>query len=157
MRKRIITLDSPEAPPDEQGWLDLGLLAQVEISSEDEKKPVEAALVQGSWSGWLAAGPGEQTLRLLFDEPQRLRRIRLLFVEEERARTQEFVLRWSADGSKTFRELVRQQYNFSPAGATRESEDYKVELDGVTVLELVITPDVSGGPARASLEWLRLA
>jgi hypothetical protein len=52
---------------------------------------------------------------------------------------------------------VRQQYNFSPAGATRESEDYEVALDGVTALELVITPDVSGGPARASLEWLRLA
>jgi hypothetical protein len=67
------------------------------------------------------------------------------------------VLRWSAGGGRSFREVVRQQYNFSPAGATREAEDYEVALDGVTALELVITPDVSGGPARASLERLRLA
>ena len=157
MRKRVNTPAPPEDSHGGEGWLDLERLARVEISSEDERHPVEAALVPGAWSGWLAAGPGEQALRLLFDEPLRLRRISLLFLEEERARTQEFVLRWSPDGGRTFREVVRQQYNFSPAGATRESEDYEVALDGVTALELVITPDVSGGPARASLEWLRLA
>ena len=157
MRKRLITQVSPEVSHDEEGWLDLGNLARVEISSEDERHPVEAALLRGAWSGWRASGPGEQALRLLFDEPQRLRRISLQFREEEYARTQEFVLRWSPDGGQTFRAVVRQQYNFSPAGATRESEDYAVDLDGVTALELVITPDVSGGPARASLEWLRLA
>jgi hypothetical protein len=132
-------------------------LARVEVSSEDENHPVEAALVQGARTGWRASASGEQALRLLFDEPQRLRRVSLLFQEEERERTQEFVLRWSPDGGKSFREVVRQQYNFSPAGATRESEDYKIALEGVTALELVITPDVSGGPARASLERLRLA
>ena len=157
MRKRVITAAPPEVSRGDEGWLDLGRLARVEISSEDERHPVEAALVRGAWSGWRAAGPGEQALRLLFDEPLRLRRISLLFLEEERARTQEFVLRWSPDGGRTFREGVRQQYNFSPEGATRESEDYEVALDGVTALELVITPDVSAGPARASLEWLRLA
>jgi hypothetical protein len=148
---------SREISRDEEDWLDLERTARVEISSEDESHPVEAALVRGAWSGWRAAEPGEQALRLLFDEPRRLRRISLLFLEEERARTQEFVLRWSPDGGQTFREVVRQQYNFSPAGATREAEDYEVALDGVTALELVITPDVSGGSARASLERLRLA
>lgn len=157
MRKLVGRPASREVARDEGGWLDLERTARVEISSEDESHPVEAALVRGAWSGWRAAGPGEQALRLLFDEPRRLRRISLLFLEEERARTQEFVLRWSPDGGQTFREVVRQQYNFSPAGATREAEDYEVALDGVTALELVITPDVSGGPARASLEWLRLA
>jgi len=148
---------SREISRDEEDWLDLERTARVEISSEDESHPVEAALVRGAWSGWRAAEPGEQALRLLFDEPRRLRRISLLFLEEERARTQEFVLRWSPDGGQTFREVVRQQYNFSPAGATREAEDYEVALDGVTALELIIIPDVSGGPARASLERLRLA
>lgn len=157
MRKRVNRAVPPEVSRGEEGWLDLERMARVEISSEDERYPVEAALVPGAWSGWRAAGPGEQALRLLFDEPLRLRRISLLFREEERARTQEFVLRWSPDGGQTFREVVRQQYNFSPEGATRESEGYVVDLDGVTALELVITPDVSGGPARASLEWLRLA
>lgn len=157
MRKLVGRPASREVSRDEEDWLDLERAARVEISSEEEGHPVEAALVRGAWSGWRAAGPGEQALRLLFDEPRRLRRISLLFLEEERARTQEFVLRWSPDGGQTFREVVRQQYNFSPAGATREAEDYEVALDGVTALELVITPDVGGGPARASLEWLRLA
>lgn len=157
MRKLVNTTAPPEVSRDDEDWLDLERVARVEISSEDERHPVEAALVPGAWSGWLAAGPGAQALRLLFDEPLRLRRINLLFLEEERARTQEFVLRCSQDGGRTFREVVRQQYNFSPEGATRESEDYRVALDGVTALELVITPDVSGGPARASLERLRLA
>ena len=157
MRKSVTTAAPPEVSQDDEGWLDLERVARVEVSSEDESHPVEAALLRGACSGWRAAGPGEQALRLLFDEPRRLRRISLLFLEEERARTQEFVLRWSPDGGQTFRDVVRQQYNFSPSGATCESEDYEVALEGVTVLELVITPDVSGGPARASLEWLRLA
>lgn len=157
MRKSVITAAPPEVSQDDEAWLDLERLARVEVSSEDENHTVEAALVQGARTGWRASASGEQSLRLLFDEPRRLRRISLLFLEEERARTQEFVLRWSPDGGKSFRDVVRQQYNFSPAGATRESEDYEVALEGVTALELVITPDVSGGPARASLERLRLA
>lgn len=157
MRKSVITTAPPEVSQDEEGWLDLERLARVEVSSEDESHPVEAALVPGAWTGWRAAVSGEQSLRLLFDEPLRLRRISLLFLEEERARTQEFVLRWSPDGGRTFREVVRQQYNFSSAGATREAEDYRVAIEGVTALELVVTPDVGGGPARASLERLRLA
>jgi hypothetical protein len=157
VRKSVITAAPPEVSQDDEAWLDLERLARVEVSSEDENHTVEAALVQGARTGWRASASGEQSLRLLFDEPRRLRRISLLFLEEERARTQEFVLRWSPDGGKSFRDVVRQQYNFSPAGATRESEDYEVALEGVTALELVITPDVSGGPARASLERLRLA
>ena len=157
MRKSVITAIPPDVSQDDEGWLDLERLARVEVSSEEESHPVEAALVRGAWSGWRASASGQQSLRLLFDEPLRLRRISLLFLEEERARTQEFVLRWSPDGGKSFREVVRQQYNFSTAGATRESEDYEVALEGVTALELVITPDVSGGPARASIERLRLA
>jgi hypothetical protein len=72
-------------------------------------------------------------------------------------RTQQFVLRWSSNGGRSYREIVRQQYNFSPPGTTREREDYAVDLDGVTTLELNIVPDISGGPARASLAQLRLA
>ena len=72
-------------------------------------------------------------------------------------RTQEFVLSWSADNGTTMREIVRQQYNFSPAGETREVEDYTVTLEHLTRLELDIIPDISGGEARASLAVLRLA
>jgi len=65
------------------------------------------------------------------------------------------VLRWSPDGD-TFDDIVRQQWNFSPQGATSEVEDVRVDLGGVTVLELAITPDIGGGDAPASLARLRL-
>ena len=67
------------------------------------------------------------------------------------------VLRWSPDGGQSYREIVRQQYNFSPPGVTREFEDYAVDLAGVTALELRIVPDIGGGDARASVAQLRIA
>ena len=156
MRKRLVSESREAVPPAAGGWLDVGRLARVEFTSEEEARPVESALVPGAAAGWRASAPGEQTLRLLFDEPLTLRRIFLLFKEEETPRTQEFVLSWAAAG-QPYREIVRQQFNLSPAGATREAEDYRVELDGVSALELRIVPDISGGAARATLEQLRLA
>jgi F5/8 type C domain len=157
MRKRLITPESMDRRADDSGWLDLGRLCQAEITSEDAAHPVESALLGDVASGWRAARPGEQVIRLLFDEPQRLSRIRLVFREDERGRTQEFVLRWSPDGGRSYREVVRQQYTFSPPGTTGEVEDYGVDLDGVTVFELRIVPDIGGGDALASLRQLRLA
>jgi hypothetical protein len=156
MRKYIIGHGPREVSATEQGWLDLELLAQVEITSEADDYPIESALIPGTGSGWRAEQLGEQTIRLLFDEPLRLRRIHLVFQEDVQERTQEFVLRWSPDGGQSYWEIVRQQYNFNPPGATREVEDYDVELSGVTILELKIVPDISGGNARASLAQLRL-
>jgi hypothetical protein len=135
----------------------LEYLAQAELTSENGDHPIESALTPNSGSGWRAQHPGKQTIRLLFDKPQRIRRIHLLFLEEGQERTQEFVLRWSPDSGASWREIVRQQYNFSPPDNTRELEDYTVELDALTVLELSIIPDISGGEARASLARLRLA
>jgi hypothetical protein len=157
MRKRIIPPVQQDTSPPGEDWLDLERLGQVEITSEDAAHPIESALLPGRGSGWRAAGPGEQTVRLLFTHPQRLRRIWLQFVEPVTERTQEFVLRWSPDGGQSFREIVRQQWNFSPQGATCETEDHRVDLSGVTVLELIIIPDISRGDARASLSQLRLA
>ena len=157
MRKRIIGHGPGDVPTTEPGWLDLEYLAQVKITSEDVDYPIESALIPGAGLGWRAAQPGEQLIRLLFNEPLRLKRIHLVFHEGERERTQEFVLRWSSDGGQSYREIVRQQYNFSPPRAARELEDYDVDLDGVTALELKIVPDISGGTARASLAQLRVA
>jgi hypothetical protein len=157
MRKRIICQGPREVAAAEQGWLDLELLAQVEITSEDVDYPIESALIPGAGPGWRAVQPGEQTIRLLFDEPLRLRRIHLVFHEDEQERTQEFVLRWSPDRGQSYREILRQQYNFSPPDAAREVEDYEMDLSGVTALELKIVPDISGGSARASLTKLRVA
>jgi hypothetical protein len=137
--------------------LDIDGLVQVEISSENADHSIECALLPGRSSGWRAAQPGEQTIRLVFTHPQRLRRIWLNFIERATERTQEYVLRWSPDGGKVYHEIVRQQWNFSPQGSTAETEDHRVDLRAVTVLELTITPDTSGGEACASLAQLRLA
>jgi hypothetical protein len=115
------------------------------------------ALRLGERRGWRAAGPGPQIIRLLFDQPQRLKRIWLVFEETEIQRTQEFALRWSPDRGNSFREIVRQQWNFSSPVTVRETEDYTVDLSDVTVLELKIIPDKSGGEARASVASFRLA
>ena len=156
MRKRIIAPVQQATPTPDEDRLKIEELAEVEITSEDAAHPIESALLPGG-SGWRAAGPGKQMIRLLFANPQRLRRIRLSFVETDVERTQEYVLCWSADGGRSFREIVRQQWNFSPHGATCETEDHHVELPAITVLELTITPDISGGTAVASLAQLRLA
>ena len=157
MRKRLITPIPQDDPSLDEGWLDLDDAAVVEITSEEKEYPVESALVLGEMRGWRAADSGTQTIRLIFDEPQRLTRIALVFEETETERTQEFVLRWSPDGGRSFREIVRQQWNFSPPKTIREVEEYRVELSDVTVLELVIVPDISGGAARASLRSLHLS
>lgn len=156
MRKRLITTTS-QNPHLDEGWLDLDNAATVEVTSEEKGYPVELALVSGGVRGWRAANSGTQTIRLIFDQPQKLKRITLVFEESETERTQEFVLRWSPDGGRSFREIVRQQWNFSPPNTTREIEEYKVQLSDVTVLELVIVPDISRGAARASLKSLRVS
>ena len=156
MRKHPIAPIPQSAPALNEGWLDLDGAAVVEVTSEDKEHPVESALVPGETRGWRAAESGTQTIRLIFDQPQSLRRISLVFEENETERTPEFVLRWSPDGGRSFREIVRQQWNFSPPKTTREDEEYQFDLSGVAVLELIIVPDISRGSAHASLKSLRL-
>ena len=157
MRKRLIAPTPESIRTHGEGWLDVARAAVVEITSEDKDFPIESAFGSGEGRGWRASAPGSQTIRLVFDQPQRLTCIALVFEEEEIARTQEFVLRWSPDGGSTVREIVRQQWNFSPPESIREVEEYRAELSSVPVLELVINPNISGGTARASLRNLRLS
>ncbi len=157
MRKRLITAAPRDSPRREQDWLDLSSVATVEVTSETKDRPVEYALLLTETRGWRAARSGTQIIRLLFDRPLKVKRISLIFEETENTRTQEFVLRWSSDFGRSFREIIRQQWNFSPPGTVREVEDYAVDLLDVTVMELEIVPDRSGGEAHASLDSLRLA
>lgn len=157
MRKRVVAPIPQSVPAGNEDWLDLDRAASAEVTSEDKDYPIESALSAGEERGWRAAKPGTHTIRLNFEEPQRLRRVWLAFEDTEATRTQEFVLRWSRDAGRSFREIVRQQWNFSPSGGTREVEDYAVDLFDVAVLELIIVPDKSGGEGRASLRSLRLA
>ena len=155
MRKRIVDIESQQVTLTSQTWLDVEHLAQVEVSSEDADHSIESALVPGSGTGWRAATAGEQVIRLLFDSPQKLSCIHLKFVDETQERTQEFVLKWSSDGGISWHDIVRQQYHFSPPDTVFEIEDYRVELNSVTALELRITPEISGG-TYATLAQMRV-
>ena len=157
MRKTTINPPTENNLSADLNFLDLDRLAQVEISSECQEHPIESALVADSESGWRAASSGEQTIRLVFDQPQTIKHIHLRFDEQDQARTQEFVLLWRRDTEDSFREILRQQYHFSPPLTTQEIEDYAVELKQLKAFELRIIPDISGGEACAKLTRLRLA
>jgi hypothetical protein len=147
MIRKAIIKDVPKVSE----WMDLATLARLEITSEDPEHPIEFALNADN-KFWRAAEDGEQTIRVLFDAPQNISRISLLFEENTVSRTQQFSLSWQRVGEASV-ELVRQQFNFSPPGTTQEREDYQFSLEQVSVLKLVIIPDV-GKPARASLTHL---
>ena len=156
MRKRLVSPIHNSAATRAEGWLELDQNATVEVTSEAEGYPVEEALLRDG-RGWRADTPGTQTIRLLFDQPQTIHLIRLVFKEEAFARTQEFVLRWLPDGAGSWKDVVRQQWNFSPPNTTEECEEYRFKLSSVAALELSIKPDISLGEARASLQRLQLA
>jgi hypothetical protein len=156
MRKIVKSAD-PQSGPEKAPWLDVGAIAQVEVTSEDSQHPIESAFAEGNTGGWRASEQGKQTIKLFFDEPQQIRRIWLQFVEVAKERTQQLTLQWSKDKNDALRPLFQQQWNFSPSGSTSQIEDYKVELDGVWMLQLVIDPDISRGTAVATLEKWRLA
>ena len=92
MRKRVFTPTPQGIRSPDEGWLGLDRAASVEVTSEEKDYGIDSALVSGETQGWRAASPGTQTIRLLFDQPQRLTRISLVFEETETERTQEFVL-----------------------------------------------------------------
>jgi len=157
MRKVITNVVGIDrSSPTQRQWLDLEKKAVVQATSEDPKFPIESALTGTEETGWRAATPGDQIICIVFDRPRSLHRIRLEFSERDVERTQEFTLRWAPPGGSS-KEIVRQQWNFSPQGSTVEVEDYQVRIKNVLVLELALKPDVTRQTAFASLAALRLA
>jgi hypothetical protein len=154
MRKRIVDLRDTSLPAEsDAGWLNLCEIATVEVTSEDERFPIETVFANNGGPGWRAARPSKQVIRIIFDEPVAVRRIRIRFDEPESERTQEFTLSWSPAAGGC-REIVRQQWNFN-RGAATEIEDYALSLDGVAGLELAIQPDISSNNGVATLSsWM---
>ena len=143
------------APVANDRWLNLAEASEVELTSENPDWPIEDALLPGGTKGWRAGTPGPQTISLIWSDPLRIQRIRLVFEEASQARTQEFVLRaWTPDG---VREIVRQQFTFSPPGTTVECEEYATDVDGITRLELAIVPAIDNAGAIATLKQWRAA
>jgi hypothetical protein len=158
MRKQILTSNPATSAP-VPGELDVAALAAVAVTSETADHPVENAFDHRRGPGgsrWIAATPGEQTLILAFDAPQNIRQVSLEVEENQDSRTQELQLAASHDGGKSYRELLRQEFNFAPSGTTFERETWTIAAEAVTHLQLCIKPDKGGRPCRASLTTLSL-
>ena len=137
-------------------WLDVKALARVEATSEDSRYPIKSAFEEDGY-GWRAVEVGEQTIQLVFDEPRRIQRIWLCFVEPDIERTQEFTLQWSTDHADALRPLIQRQWNFSPTGSIIQIEHHEVDLCDVWMLHLVVRPEIERGPAVATIASWRLA
>lgn len=147
----------PEAVrPSAQGSLELERAAVVEVTSEEKEFPVESALLAGETCGWRAASPGTQTIRLVFDELQKLKHISLISRKNKRSARKNS----SCDGLRIkgnrFEKLCASSGTSAHPTQFARTEEYQLELSGVTVLELTIVPDVGGGTAHASLKSMRL-
>ena len=155
MRKTVLSATEASQRSPIGTWLDIENLAAVEVSSEDPAHPFEAALHGGNGEGWRASGPGPQVIRLIFNEPTVVRRIRLEFREASRERSQEFFLSATSDTGEKH-QIARQQWNFSPTGSTTEVEDFSVNLSDVADVTLEIDPGRHNRDALATLRSIAI-
>ena len=159
MLRKLSIKPHPATPNATTGEIDIDAVATVPVTSEAPDHAIDLAfdIDRGPRGAhWIAGEPGEQTVTLDFDTPQEINQILLEVEEPEVARTQELQLCLSCDGGRTYRELLRQEFNFSPDGTTFEREKWTVSAQGVTQLRLVIKPDKGDKPCRATLTSLVL-
>jgi hypothetical protein len=158
LRKQIVPKRVGE-PAVLEGEIPIADVATVQVTSEQADHPIDHAFDQRGGPGgsrWIADAPGEQGVTLVFDRPQTIRQVGVEVEELELSRTQELSVSVSSDGGRTYRELVRQEFNFSPPGTTFERERWTVRADAVTHLRVDIKPDKGGRIGRATLTSLTL-
>jgi hypothetical protein len=161
LRKHIIPTEAHAAPvfPGHEGDLHIPTLATVLVTSELPEHPVDHLFDGRDGPGgtrWIASADGEQVLILAFDSPQTIREVALEAEEPRASRTQVITLSLSRDGGHTYREVLRQEFNFSAPGTTFEREVWSVPASGLTNLRITLRPDKGNAPARASLTSLSL-
>lgn len=158
LRKEIIKPQQAQ-PTRLDGEKPIPDIATVQVTSESETNPIDYAFDTSRGPGgtrWIAGVPGEQQIILVFDSPQLIHKILLEIEEPEVSRTQELAVSVSHDGGVTYRELVRQEFNFSPSGTSFERETWTVSAEAVTHFRLLIKPDKGNKPCRATLTSLVL-
>jgi hypothetical protein len=163
MLRKLIIPPSPDlADPrtsDERGCMHIPALATVLVTSEAAEHPVDCLFDGHDGPGgtrWVAAVDGEQVLILAFDTPQIIQEVGLETEESQASRTQVLTLSLSQDGGRTYREILRQEFNFSPPGTTFERERWIVPAAMVSHLRVTIRPDKGGKLGRASLTSLTI-
>src|ERR1700736_1345654 len=141
------------------GEIDIAGCATIAYSSEDPAHPVEHMLDGRSGPGatrWMSARPDTtEHIVIEFDRPRSISRILYEVEETMQQRTQEVRVEVSEDGGQSYRQILVQEYNFSPRGATYQREEQRFNLPQVTHLRLTIVPNKSGS-GTVTLTRLRL-
>jgi hypothetical protein len=158
LRKRLIAEQS-SAPAEKPGEIDIASHATLAYSSEDPDHPLERLIDgQGGRGGtrWASARPNAtERIVLEFDHAQRISRLVYEVEEHSQERTQEVRVEVSSDQGRTYRQVLAQEYTFSPQGATFQHEDLRLDLPAITHLSLTIVPNKAGSGV-ATLTSLRL-
>ena len=156
LRKRPLEANAATSAADE---IDIAGCAAIAYTSEDPAHPVEHLFDGRSGAGatrWMSARPDTtEHIVIEFDRPQAISRLVYEVEETMRERTQEIRVEVSEDGGRSYRQILVQEYNFSPGGATYQREEQRFNLRQVTHLRLTIVPNKSGS-GTATLTALRL-
>ena len=131
-------------------WLDLDTVADIIVVAGGRRVPRSAP-------AWTAECSGEQTIEIRFRQPTVVSHLRVTCSESAHSRTQEMTIWASLHRGEQHREILRQQFNFSPDGATQEVEEYALHLEAVSAIQVRIVPSIDGRPAVARVKELRLA
>jgi hypothetical protein len=159
LRKLIVPAPADPGARSEAGGMCIPELATVLVTSEAAEHPVDCLFDGHDGPGgtrWVAAEDGEQVLILAFDKPQTIQEVGLETEELQASRTQVLTLSLSQDGGRTYREILRQEFNFSPPGTTFERERWIVSAPMVSHLRVTIRPDKGDKLGRASLTSLTI-
>jgi hypothetical protein len=159
LRKRPLETDAASNAR-AAGEIDIAGCATIAYSSEDPAHPVEHMLDGRGGPGatrWISARPDTtEHIVIEFDRPETISRLVYEVEETMRERTQEEVrVEVSEDGGRSYRQILVQEYNFSPGGATFQREEQRFNLRQVIHLRLTIVPNKSGS-GTATLTVLRL-
>ena len=158
LRKEILATHST-TPRRHTTEKDIAAIATVLVTSEDPDHPIDLAFDRQrgrAATRWIAERSGEQNIILAFDTPQTIRRVVVEVEEPDITRTQEMEVSISDDAGHTYRDVIRQEFNFSPPGTTFEHEEWAVHAEGVSHLRLRIKPDKGDKACRATLTTLVL-
>jgi F5/8 type C domain len=158
LRKRPLEADAA-ASGRAAGEIDIAGCATIAYSSENPAHPVEHMLDGRCGPGatrWVSARSDTvEHIVVEFDRPQAISRLLYEVEETMGERTQEVRVEISEDGGRSYRQILVQEYNFSPGGATYQREEQRFNLRQVTHLRLTIVPNKSGS-GTATLTALRL-
>ena len=142
-----------------EGEVDIANCATIAYSSENPAHPVEYMFDRHRGTEatrWISARLDvTEQIVLEFDKPQNISKLVYEVEERMRERTQEVRAEVSEDEGRTYHQVLVQEFNFSPAGATYQREEQRLNLHQVSHLRLTIVPNKSGH-GTATLTSLRL-